>query len=412
MISFQVCSNINFSSINTLMHIELKNRLILKIVLMDISQYFSSLTFNITDIILVSVTGIAFLVSLYHFVYYYSIVKYTTDTKNDVFPPVSVIISAKNAALMLEDHLQYWLEQDYPTFEVVIIDDCSMDETAYFLVTQAEKEPLLRYVLLDPGVIKSGGKKLALTLGIKKARYSHFLLTDADCIPASNQWLRQMAQQFESKTEIVLGVSPVETGPGFLGKLVQYENVFTALNYLGMALRDKPFMGVGRNLAYMRKTYERVGGFSAHHHIPAGDDDLFVQSTSNAENTAVCIRPEAFVKTQGPRTFQQYWNQKMRHLWVGKYYLPEIKNRLAVFPVFQCVFWIGIISWFILGSSWLWPFALILIKVIPEWVIFYRKGILLEMPKSGSLYPIFNIFYTFWYLYIGINAFFKKKIIW
>ena len=379
---------------------------------MTFQDFINNLRFEQVDMILCVLATVLFSVGWFYFFYYFNPIKLTPSEPITAFPPVSIIISARNSVLKLEDNIQHWLTQDYPNFEVVIIDDRSSDETAYFLVKTAEKEPLLKYVLLDPDVIKNGSKKLALTLGIKKAKNNYFLLTDADCIPSSDQWLKHMATGFTHKKDIVLGVSPVNTKKSFLGRLSQYENLLTAMQYLGMSIKGKPYMGVGRNLAYTRGIYDSVGGFSKHHHLPAGDDDLFVQEASNANNTIVCIQPESYVNTEGPKNWKEYWKQKMRHLWIGKQYRSDVKTSLAWLPISQLLFWTIIIIWFITGSSWLWPIIPIIVKIVPEWIIFVKKGKLLNMPLAGPYYLFYNIFYSFWYVVISMNAFFKRKIVW
>ena len=379
---------------------------------MTFQDFINNLRFEQVDMILCVLATVLFSVGWFYFFYYFNPIKLTPSEPITAFPPVSIIISARNSVLKLENNIQHWLTQDYPNFEVVIIDDRSSDETAFFLVKTAEKEPLLKYVLLDPDVIKNGSKKLALTLGIKKAKNNYFLLTDADCIPNSDQWLKHMATGFTNKKDIVLGVSPVNTKKSFLGRLTQYENLLTAMQYLGMSIKGKPYMGVGRNLAYTRGIYDSVGGFSKHHHLPAGDDDLFVQEVSNSNNTVVCIQPESYVNTEGPKNWKEYWKQKMRHLWIGKQYRSDVKTSLAWLPISQLLFWTIIIIWFITGSSWLWPIIPIIVKIVPEWVIFVKKGKLLNMPLAGPYYLFYNIFYSFWYVVISMNAFFKRKIVW
>ena len=182
---------------------------------MTFQDFINNLRFEQVDMILCVLATVLFSVGWFYFFYYFNPIKLTPSEPITAFPPVSIIISARNSVLKLEDNIQHWLTQDYPNFEVVIIDDRSSDETAYFLVKTAEKEPLLKYVLLDPDVIKNGSKKLALTLGIKKAKNNYFLLTDADCIPSSDQWLKHMATGFTHKKDIVLGVSPVNTKKSF-----------------------------------------------------------------------------------------------------------------------------------------------------------------------------------------------------
>lgn len=379
----------------------------------SIRLFFEQLVLEPIDLGLIIGLGSFILISYFFYFFYFNRVK-PNSQQNPSFqslPPASVVICARDAALHLEKHLEDWLNQDYPEFEVVVVDDCSADETAYLLVTESEKHPRLKYVLMDPAVIKNGGKKLALTLGIKKAQYEHLVLTDADCIPQSDQWLKHMMGGFQNNKSIVLGVAPIES-KGFLGGLIHYENMLTALNYLGMALRNQAYMGVGRSLAYTKTLYHSVGGFSSHHHIPAGDDDLFVQSVATAQNTAVVINPEAYIHSKGPKNFQAYWRQRMRHLWVGKWYKSSVSFKLSILPMTQFLFWVGIIIFFILGSSWLYPVILILLKWIPEWIIFYQKSRLLQMSIAAPFYPFWNIFHSFWYIFVGIKAFFKKKIIW
>lgn len=378
----------------------------------NLKNYFEALNFTLTDIRFIIILGLIWFITAIYFFYYYFPVKRTSQKeKSQVFPPASIIICARDEVLHLEKHLEDWLSQDYPDFEVVVVDDCSADETAYLLVTESKNHPRLKYVLMDPAVIKNGGKKLALTLGIKKAQFEHLVLTDADCIPSSDQWLKHMMAGFTEGKSVVLGVAPI-TSKGILGGLIHYENMYTALNYLGMALRGQPYMGVGRSLAYTKTTYNSVGGFSAHYHIPAGDDDLFVQAVANKKNTKVIIEPEAYITSNGPKNFQAYWRQRMRHLWVGKLYKSSVSLKLSILPFFNLLFWIGIFIYFVLSSSWLYPTAFLLIKFIPEWVLFFNKSKLLNMPLAAPLYPVWNLFHSLWYVIVGFRAFFKKKIIW
>ena len=378
----------------------------------NLNAYFESLLFSPTDTLFTIILGVIWIITAIYFFFYYSTVKRSSKANTSTsFPTASIIICARDAAMHLEKHLQDWLNQDYPEFEVVVVDDCSADETAYLIVTEAKNHPRLKYVLMDPAVIKNGGKKLALTLGIKKAQYEHLVLTDADCIPRGDQWLKHMMSGFTSGKSIVLGVAPL-TAKGILGGLVHYENVFTALNYLGMAQRQQPYMGVGRSLAYTKSIYNSVGGLSSHHHIPAGDDDLFVQSVATKINTSVVIEHEAYIDSNGPKNFQSYWRQRMRHLWVGKLYKSSVSLKLSLIPILNLLFWIGLLLFYGFSSSLLYPTALLLLKIVPEWILFFQKSKLLSMPLAAPFYPLLNFFHSFWYVFVGIRAFFKKKIIW
>lgn len=379
---------------------------------MNFQEFFNQLHFTQLDTALAAAAGLAAFISWLYYLAIYTKVRPTSPAKPGFQPPVSIIIAARDAKTHLQKNLPLWLEQDYPNFEIIIANDRSSDGTTLFLTEQAMIHPKIKNVTLDIDVVKTGGKKLALTLGIKKAQYPYFLLTDADCTPASKDWLKTMVQYFGEGHTLVLGASPIQTGNGFLGRLIQYENLITALQYLGFAANNKPYMGVGRNLAYSRTCYESVNGFSSHYHIPAGDDDLFVQEAVQKNASICCIEPQAFTYSEGPKTWKNYWRQKLRHLWVGKSYQTGVKFQLFWFPFAQLLFFVTAIMWFFLGSTWFWPVLALLIKWLPEWIVFGIKGKLLKMQKATPYYPFFNLFATMWYLFSGTVAFFKKKIIW
>lgn len=380
---------------------------------MSFQDFFTSIQLDNIDQALLVASGLFIIISWLYFFLVFSKVKLTPKPEiSQKLPGVSIVIAARDAKKHLIDNIPLWLKQDYPEFEIVIANDRSSDGSTLFLTEQANQHPQLKIVQLDIDVVKTGGKKLALTLALKKAKYQYFVLTDADCKPASDQWLRGMVNGFAQGYDIVLGVSPLNVGNGFLGRLIHYENTLTALSYLGFCLQEKPYMGVGRNLAYTRKAYDSVSGFSSHYHIPAGDDDLFVQEACKKNATGVYIQQDAYTHSAGPATWKQYWKQKQRHLWVGKNYLSNVKFQLFWFPFSQLAFYLLIGFWFYIGTHLFWPLLMIFIKWIPEWIIFGLKAKLLKMPKATPIYPIINVFQAFWYTITGIFAFFKKKIVW
>ncbi len=141
-------------------------------------------------------------------------------------------------------------------------------------------------------------KKLAATLGIKASKYDWLVFTEANCCPQSNQWLRLLARNFTSRTQVVLGYSGYERGKGWLHKRVAFDNLFTSMRYLGFALAGSPYMGIGRNLAYRKELFYEHKGFSAHLNLQRGDDDLFVNHVATAENTRVETDANATVRMQ------------------------------------------------------------------------------------------------------------------
>jgi len=255
-------------------------------------------------------------------------------------PPVSVVVAAKNEAENLARHIPLWLGQNYPDFELVLINDRSTDRT-FEILERWRDHPRVKIVEIPFQEWKSfkGNKKYALTMGIKAARHPYLLFTDADCKPASPEWIRLMASRFAGNKEIVLGYGKYVPADGFVGRLVQYETLLTALQYFGFALRGIPYMGVGRNLAYTRELFFRNDGFKSHFEILSGDDDLFVNENATSLNTAVCLDSRAHTLSEPPRSLKAYLRQKRRHYSTARHYRPFHKILLGLYAAARILFW-------------------------------------------------------------------------
>lgn len=276
----------------------------------------------------------------------------TTIVAKSEWPKVSVIVCARNEQRNLQDYLHALLTQDYPCYEVIVINDGSEDDTQIILerYTQQAKQLYTTFVPRDARVISS--KKLALTIGAKAANYDHLLLTDADCRPVSRHWISEMMSGFANpSTEVVLGYGAYFDKPTVLSSLISYDTLFIALQYMGMAAAGKPYMGVGRNLAYKKETFFSHDGFRGMLGESSGDDDLFVNKVSNKENTAI-VCSQASVTWSAPKTSWQEWiHQKRRHLSVSPRYRKNSKWRLGIEPMTRGLFYALLITIALCGSS-------------------------------------------------------------
>jgi len=267
--------------------------------------------------------------------------------------PVSVIICARNEAENLEKHLPAFLAQDHPDFEVVVVNDCSTDHTEEVLMNLKVDHPHLRYTSIQPDKKFIHGKKLAVTVGIKAARHEHLLLSDADCYPSSDQWVSRMSAHFSATTELVLGVGKYARTRGLLNLLVRYETLFTAMQYISFAIKGKPFMGVGRNMGYVKNLFFRHKGFASHLKVLSGDDDLFVKEAATPRNTSVEIDPAGMTISIPPGKINSWFKQKKRHLSTGKYYKAGTKFRLGTEYFSRTIFYIMCIILLFRGP-WIW----------------------------------------------------------
>jgi poly-beta-1,6-N-acetyl-D-glucosamine synthase len=282
---------------------------------------------------------IAWIVQLYYLLAYFWKVYKPTKLQDARETAVSVIICARNEEKNLLDNIPRIMEQDYPSFEVIIVNDSSWDDTETVLKALQLKYPGIHVVHLDEEKQNLQGKKFALTLGIKAAKNEHLLFTDADCVPSSNQWLRQMSLGIRGQKSLVLGFSPYKKYPGWLNKIIRFDTLTIGMHYLGLAIAGKPYMGIGRNMAYNKELFFKVGGFKSHYSIASGDDDLFVNQVATDKNVAIVSDPLAHTVSEPKRTWSDWFVQKRRHFTTAPYYKPTDKNRLMWWPLSFLILW-------------------------------------------------------------------------
>lgn len=243
-------------------------------------------------------------------------------------------------------------------------------------------------------------------MGIKAAKHEVLLLTDADCIPASEKWIQKMQDAFTGGIEIVLGYGAYKKRKGLLNWIVRMDTFHTAVQYLSLALAGKPYMGVGRNLAYKRELFFRQKGFAAHHHLPGGDDDLFINGCAQQGNTAVVIDQDAFTYSTPPVKWSEWFSQKERHNATGKYYRGADKWRLGLYMTAHFLFYPLLVAAYF-SFDWRWVTGVLAFKIFLQSLVFFRS-----MKKLGELdlFPFFIVWdiWMFFYYLIFMSALWKK----
>jgi glycosyltransferase involved in cell wall biosynthesis len=309
--------------------------------------------------------------------------------------PVSVIICARDEAANLAKNLPGSLVQQYrTTHEVIVVNDNSFDDSKYLLEEFQKSFKQLHVVELKQEAKFIPGKKFPLSIGIKTAKYETVLLTDADCVPASEFWIDKMQETYDDDTEIVLGYGPYHKTKGILNKLIRWETFTTAMQYLSYALAGKPYMGVGRNLSYKKTIFFRHKGFTAHNNIASGDDDLFIKTAATATNTKINIDADTFTLSEPAKSWSQWLKQKRRHYSTAKYYKGIHKFLLGLYSFSQFLFYpLFVTSMLFYG----WQFALIVfgIRFIVQSIVYY---FCMKQLNEKDLYP--------WFLFLDIWMFF------
>lgn len=274
----------------------------------------------------------------------------------DLFAPqvegVSVIVCARNEEENLRHYLQALLEQDYPLYEVIVVNDGSEDNTQAIIKEYGRRYHHMRTTFVPLEARIQSSKKLAITLAAKAARYKYLLLTDADCVPESKNWISEMKNQLEQEgTEVVLGYGAYFVEHDRVNDVIQYDTLFNGLQYLGMANNRHPYMGVGRNLGYRKEMFFDHNGFAGILSERSGDDDLFVNRVANRRNTRVCISRDSLTWSVPKHTYKEWIQQKRRHLSVAPLYSASSRLRLGLEPMVRGLFYASVIVGLCIGSA-------------------------------------------------------------
>ncbi len=346
---------------------------------------------SVFELVVIGITLGAFFIQLFYYLFFYiRIAFYKPKDKKNKQSSVSVIICAKDEAENLENFLPKILEQDYPDFEVIVVNDGSEDETSDVLKRLKNKYSKLYVTSLPKNNKLRQGKKLALTIGLKAAKNDWVLLTDADCEPVSKNWISKMQANFTEDKEIVLGYGGYFARKGFLNKLIRFDSMFIALQYFTYAMAGIPYMGVGRNLAYRKSVFFKNKGFASHLKIKSGDDDLFVNKNARKKNTALELSPESFTRSVPETRFSSWYYQKKRHLTTGKYYRFSHKLLLGLEIFSRFLFYLAIITG-LLYTKFLFLFAgIYFTRLILQLIIFYAASIKFKESKVFYFGIIFD----------------------
>lgn len=323
--------------------------------------------------------------------------------------PISIIICAKNEANNLQKFIPCVANQEYPEFEIVLVDDGSSDNSLE-IITSFQKlyntnNRSISIISIDKK--NSKGKKHALSIGIKAAKFKHLLLTDADCKPITNNWIRQMSSGFSTNKSIVLGYGAYsKIKNSYLNKIIRYETLLTALQYFSYALIGKAYMGVGRNIAYKKNEFINANGFNNHKDLASGDDDLFINEIAKSNNTNICCEKDSFTLSQPKTLFSEWIKQKRRHITTSTYYKSQHKYMLGIFYISQLLFWILAVILLFINYNLDFVLLLILIRFTIYYFIIYMSANKLNEKDLIIFAPIYEISIIFIQMYI----FLKNKI--
>jgi poly-beta-1,6-N-acetyl-D-glucosamine synthase len=332
-------------------------------------------------------------IQLFYYLYYYLAVylhKPTVILNNK--KPVSIIICAKNESENLNKFLPSILKQDYPDYEVIVVNDCSEDDSKNILEKYQKEYSHLKISSIKKDSKFAHNKKFAQFIGIKAAKNEILLFTDADCEPESSKWLELMTSHFDDNISFVLGYGGYLNEKGLLNKYIRYDSATIAMQYMGMAIRGLPYMGVGRNLAYKSSLFFANKGYGSHNHLMSGDDDLFVNTNARGNNTRVEFRKESHTRSVPCRGFKEWKTQKKRHLTTAPYY--KLRDKLLLFtePLTRMIFYTAFIILISLVNFWPLILGVFALRMITQIIVFTLAQRKLIEPGLLTYSIFFDIF--------------------
>ncbi len=343
-------------------------------------------------------------IQLFYFWFFYSRLAFFKGSKKNQSQqhPVTVVVCARDEAANLARNLPGVLVQTYPsTHEIIVVNHNSQDETRYLLEEFKKTFKTLQIVNLEQEAKNIPGKKYPLSIGIKEAKHEIVLLTDADCVPSSEHWIRKMQDGYDEEAEIVLGYGAYYKKPGFLNKVIRFETFHSALQYLSFALAGIPYMGVGRNLSYKKSVFFRSKGFSSLNHVVGGDDDLFINKVANRKNTRVVVDHDAFTWSEPKKSFSEWYQQKNRHYSTSKFYKAGHKFLLGLFS-FSHFFFFPLFIASLIFFDWKLTLGVFALRFLTQAILYYNT---MKRLNEKDLYPWWFLLDWWMFVYYCIFAF-------
>lgn len=363
-------------------------------------------------LLLFGALALCVLVQLYFALFRFLPLTKHQDPEPETLRPVSVVVAAHNELENLVELLPQLLDQDYPAFEVLLVNDRSDDDTEFYTYELERQFPNFRVVTVKKTPDYLNPKKYALALGIRAAKYEHLLFTDADCRPCSQNWIKKMQAGYAGGAEVVLGYSPYVQLKGFLNHLIRYETLLTGIQYLSQANAGRAYMGVGRNLSYTKACFFKNKGFASHIKLMGGDDDLFVRDAANNSIVSFVIDREAQTESIPKKTFREWLVQKRRHLSVGGRYRAADRTRIGAFIGANILFYLLFVLLLAFNSHFAILGALVGLRYLTVFPVYLAAARKLNDRVSLLLMPVLDLAYFVSYLFLGVSVLLYKRFRW
>ncbi len=336
----------------------------------------------------------------------------TEETPAEDFPAkkkVSVIVYTENTDYPLEDYINILLEQDYPNFEIIGVNDASHEATA-IVAEKFEGNNRVYITFVPQGSHNVSRRKLALTIGMKAAHGEIVLTTVSNAEIPSNSWLSQMAAPFNENpsTQVVLGVSTMNFHEmdGINKWYRQFDYSMSTFQWLGYAIDGSAYRGDGYNLAFLRKIFFEHKGYAKTINLHSGDDDLFVHEITRPGNTSVVLSPQSLLTTNwGESTKRVYTHAKEKYDFDARWLPGEPFMRAGILSLCQWVMLASCIAGALFSMTNIFAISIATVLLLSYWatdISLYRRAAphiassrlwWIAIPIFMLAHPIVNFFF-------------------
>jgi chlorobactene glucosyltransferase len=197
----------------------------------------------------------------------------------DAFPFVSILVPARNESSNIEACVDSLLGQDYPDFEIIVLDDQSTDDTRLRLDRLAgSAQKTLRILEGSPPPAGWLGKHWACHQLAQSATGDLLLFTDADTHHMPRMLRDSVSMLLEARADL-LTAYPREQTLTWGEKLTVPILSFAAFSFLPIFLTqwfNLPFLSltIGQMMLFRRSTYDAIGGYETVRAHPVDDISL------------------------------------------------------------------------------------------------------------------------------------------
>lgn len=337
------------------------------------------------------------------------------------WPRISILITAHDNALELDNHLPTLLSQDYPgIFEVIVVAEKGDGSTEDVLKRYLNNRKLY-YTFIPDSSRYMSRKKLMITLGVKAARYEWILLTEASSTPLSDTWLKTFAKNMTDDTNLVLGYSNYAKEAPAYYRFEQLRNACYCLNKAkgGIAYRTN-----SNNVAFKKEEFINKGGYRGNLQFLRGEYDFLVNKYAKREQTAVETDINSWVVDAKPS--KKAWRQLHANYLCVHQQLRRSKRFRLIYNFDHCLFHLNYLAillalvFSILTSRWILTGVATIMLILT--IVIRSRMAKKVLKRSKTEIPIWKVVpyeisilwktikYFFWYLRTDKTEFSSHKI--